>query len=49
MVQKKNSEVLKEQKEIMDKNQKTLERFSLKEKIKDITSDILSKLPTKKK
>ncbi len=28
-----------------DKDQQTLERFFLKEKIKDITSTILSKLP----
>lgn len=32
-----------------DKNQKTLDKFGLKEEIKDITSTILSKLPTKEK
>ena len=32
-----------------DKDQQTLERFFLKEKIKDITSTILSKLPMKGK
>jgi len=39
----KNQDVLQE-----DKEQQNLEKFSLKEKIKDITSNILSKLPTKK-
>ena len=31
-----------------EKEQQTLEKFGLKEKIKEITSEILSKLPMKK-
>ena len=33
---------------VQEKQQKTLEEFSLKNKIKEITSKILLKLPTKK-
>lgn len=32
-----------------DKEQQTLDKFGLKEKIKDITSKILSKLPMKER
>jgi len=31
-----------------DKEQQTLDKFSLKEKVKEITSNLLSKLPIKR-
>ncbi len=41
-------ELDKKEKNKTEKEQQTLEKYTLKEKIKDLTSDILLKLPTKK-
>lgn len=41
-------ELDKKEKDKTEKEQQTLEKYTLNEKIKDLTSDILLKLPTKK-
>ena len=41
-------ELDKKRKEKKEKEQQTIEKYTIGEKIKDLTSDILLKLPTKK-